>query len=96
MLYISPNLYFYREKTEESLAATEEFVSGVQKLNSNLVKPTITPRFALSCTKELLKALGDLAKSHNLHVQVKKKVRDVKVVLINIQKIFLKFFLEPY
>lgn len=67
------NLHIHREKTEESLAATEEFVDGIQKLNSNLVKPTITPRFALSCTKELMKSLGDLAKTHNLHIQVNKR-----------------------
>lgn len=44
----------------------------MEKLNSNLVKPTITPRFAISCTKELMKGLGDLAKQHNLHIQVSK------------------------
>ncbi|TMW48917.1 hypothetical protein DOY81_006012 [Sarcophaga bullata] len=73
---------FYVEKTEESLAATEEFVSGIQKLNSNLVKPTITPRFALSCTKELMKSLGDLAKTHNLHIQshISESVAEIEFV----------------
>lgn len=34
------------------------------------VQPIITPRFGPSCTEDLLNALGDLAQSHDLHVQV--------------------------
>lgn len=34
------------------------------------VKPIITPRFALTCSKELMKGLGDLAKKYDVHVQV--------------------------
>ncbi|XP_065372243.1 guanine deaminase [Calliphora vicina] len=60
---------FYVEETIDSLDATKEFVNDMDKLNSNLVKPTITPRFAISCTMELMKSLGDLAKTHNLHIQ---------------------------
>ncbi|KNC21404.1 hypothetical protein FF38_12603 [Lucilia cuprina] len=60
---------FYVEKTEESLNGTQEFIKDIEKLNTNLVKPTITPRFAISCTKELMKSLGDLAKQHNVHIQ---------------------------
>lgn len=52
------------------MAATKEFVDDMKKLGTDLVKPTITPRFALSCTKELMKGLGDVAKTHNLHIQV--------------------------
>uniref|UniRef100_A0A1I8P6J2 Amidohydrolase-related domain-containing protein n=1 Tax=Stomoxys calcitrans TaxID=35570 RepID=A0A1I8P6J2_STOCA len=61
---------FYVENTQESVCATKAFVDDMKKLGSDLVKPTITPRFALSCTKELLKALGDIAKENNLHIQV--------------------------
>lgn len=60
---------FYVEKTEDSLAATKEFVEDMQKLGSELVKPTITPRFALSCTEELMNGLGDIARTHDLHIQ---------------------------
>ncbi|XP_075146742.1 guanine deaminase [Haematobia irritans] len=60
---------FYVEKTEESINATKEFVNDMKNLGSELVKPIITPRFALSCTKELLKGLGDIAKENNLHIQ---------------------------
>lgn len=54
------------------MTATKEFVNDMKNLNTDLVKATITPRFALSCTKELLRSLGDIAKEHNLHIQVYK------------------------
>ncbi|XP_061402132.1 guanine deaminase [Musca vetustissima] len=60
---------FYVEKTKDSLCATKEFVDEMSKLSTDLVKPIITPRFALSCTKELLSGLGAIAKEHNLHIQ---------------------------
>ncbi|XP_017085514.1 guanine deaminase [Drosophila eugracilis] len=60
---------FYVETLEESVTATLAFVEEIRKLGSSLVLPTITPRFALSCSKELLKNLGDIAKRFDLHVQ---------------------------
>jgi len=60
---------YYVEKTEESLAATTEFVKTILDRKNPLVLPTITPRFALTCSEELLKGLGDLAKEHDVHIQ---------------------------
>lgn len=54
-----------------SVASTEEFVKEIQELDTDLVKPTITPRFALSCTKELMNKLGEIAHKNDLHIQVK-------------------------
>lgn len=34
------------------------------------VKPIVTPRFSLSCSDTLLGKLGNMAKTHNLHIQV--------------------------
>ncbi|KAG9331498.1 hypothetical protein JZ751_018901 [Albula glossodonta] len=34
-----------------------------------LVKPVVTPRFALSCTTKLLDHLGEIAKNNDLHIQ---------------------------
>ena len=64
------------------MKGTERFVSELQKLNSSLVMPTITPRFALSCTKELLRELGDIAKKHDLHVQshISENLQEIQVV----------------
>lgn len=60
---------YYIETTTDSLRDTEEFVQNVLKLNSSLVKPIITPRFALSCTPELMEGLAELARKYDLHIQ---------------------------
>ncbi|KAK7484269.1 hypothetical protein BaRGS_00024518 [Batillaria attramentaria] len=50
---------YYRETTEQSVADT-----------SPLVTPVITPRFAVSCTQELMTSLGQLAKERNVPIQL--------------------------
>ncbi|XP_054731180.1 guanine deaminase [Anastrepha obliqua] len=60
---------FYVETTEASVADTEEFIAAIRKLNNDRIKPTITPRFALSCTNELMVKLGDIAQKNDLHIQ---------------------------
>jgi len=72
----------HSETTEEAVKGTEIFVAEVQKLKSPLVMPTITPRFALSCSKELLKQLGDIAKKYDLHVQshISENLQEIQVV----------------
>lgn len=44
--------------------------------------PTVTPRFALSCTKELLQKLGNIAKQYDLHVQshISENLTEIEVV----------------
>jgi len=39
-------------------------------LQNNLVKPIITPQFALSCDMPLMTRLGELASCCNVHMQV--------------------------
>lgn len=36
----------------------------------SLVQPVITPRFAITCSMELMKKLGDLAKQYDINIQV--------------------------
>jgi guanine deaminase len=75
---------YYREKSvKESLIATHELFKHIDDLNSPLVKPILTPRFALSCTPDLLCKLGHITK-HNTHLAIqthisenKKEVQDV-------------------
>lgn len=50
-----------------SARATEEFLHAFP--SSSLVQPILTPRFALSCSRELLTSLGELAKSSDLRIQ---------------------------
>nr|XP_012135079.1 PREDICTED: guanine deaminase isoform X2 [Megachile rotundata] len=59
----------YYENTEDSIKNINKFIEEINKLNSPLVKPIITPRFALSCDMTLMKQLGKLTKEKNLHVQ---------------------------
>ena len=58
---------YYVDETEESLRKTEEFImnhSGDEK-----VKMILTPRFAPTCSKKLMKSLGELAEKYGLGVQ---------------------------
>ncbi|XP_017104668.2 guanine deaminase [Drosophila bipectinata] len=73
---------FYVETLEESVTNTKEFVAAMKDIGSPLVLPTITPRFALSCTKELLKQLGDIAKENDLHIQshISENLAEIEVV----------------
>lgn len=60
---------FYVETTEASLKDNAEFIERVLKLNSPLVRPIITPRYAISCNAELMNGLARLAAEHDLHIQ---------------------------
>ncbi|KAK6533441.1 hypothetical protein TWF694_002382 [Orbilia ellipsospora] len=64
---------YYVETTEGSLKDTEEFVKWCfEKWGSGkdaVVRPVITPRFIPTCSKELLKGLGDISKKYNCFVQ---------------------------
>lgn len=55
---------FLCEDTQTSLLETEKFVK--EHLYSKTVKPILTPRFAPTCTEELLAGLGKIA--HKYHV----------------------------
>lgn len=58
---------FILESTQESLEGTRYLIEKYN--NENLVKPILTPRFAPTSSKELLKGLGELAMAHKLPVQ---------------------------
>ena len=53
----------------EQLIAEFPQTSNLNSQTSNLVRPIITPRFVPSCTPELVKACGELAKKYQLPVQ---------------------------
>lgn len=59
---------YLTEKTEESIADTEELILKYMN-KSNLVKPIISPRFVPTCSAELMKGLGELAKKYDVPVQ---------------------------
>lgn len=79
---------YYIETTEDSLRDTESFINGVINLKSALVKPIVTPRFALSCTSELMAGLSALASKYDLHIQshISENCDEVKAVKSIFQK----------
>lgn len=58
---------FITETTEKSLEGTKYLINKFK--DEPLVKPIITPRFAPSCSTELLRGLGKLALEYQLPVQ---------------------------
>jgi len=59
----------YCEDTEESLRSTNTFIEAIRKIESQLIKPIITPRFVPSCSRDLMMELGKMAKNYDLNVQ---------------------------
>ncbi|XP_063051556.1 guanine deaminase isoform X2 [Engraulis encrasicolus] len=59
----------YKETTEESSEETRRFIQELLKKKYPLVRPIVTPRFALSCSSALLHDLGDIARNNDLHIQ---------------------------
>lgn len=67
----------YIESLDNSVKSTEEFIRYVLNLEkdegrengSRLVYPIITPRFAITCTSQLMDSLGLLAKKYNMPIQ---------------------------
>lgn len=55
------------ETTEESLTETEQFLE--QYAGYRCARPILTPRFAPTCTMELLKGLGKLAQKYEVGMQ---------------------------
>ena len=57
----------YIESLEEAMEGTNKMIQELDKMD--LVEPIVTPRFAVSCTGNLMKQLGSLAKSTNTRIQ---------------------------
>lgn len=57
----------YIESLEEAVEATKKMIHELGTMH--LVKPIVTPRFAVSCTGNLMKQLGRLAQSTTTRIQ---------------------------
>lgn len=72
---ISPRPTYTENNAREALASATSFISSMEDTFNHippylrLVHPVLTPRFVPSCSDELLKGLGTLAKEHNVRVQ---------------------------
>lgn len=78
----------YRETPSESVKETERFVAELVKRKYPLVKPIVTPRFAISCTSGLLKQLGSFANANNLHIQ--SHISESRAEIAAVKKMFPK------
>ncbi len=55
------------ETTKKSISSTREFIETVGDFKN--IKPIVTPRFILSCTDELLRAITDMLKEYKVPLQ---------------------------
>jgi guanine deaminase len=79
---------YYRDASaEDSLLATKETIAHINSIDptGELINPILTPRFAPSCTRPSLEALGALAVSHSppLHIQTHISENTNEVTLVN-------------
>ncbi|XP_040012211.1 guanine deaminase [Xiphias gladius] len=72
----------YKENLQESQEETCRFIAELLNKKYPLVKPVVTPRFALSCSGAMLGQLGALAKNNRLHIQshISENEEEVKLV----------------
>ena len=59
---------YYIKETQDEIRETKNFIEYVKDLDSPLIKPIIIPRFAITCTFELMKELGKLSSHYNVPV----------------------------
>jgi len=79
------------ESIESSLDDTGKFIEFCREKNENnnamsmMITPVITPRFAISCSMELMKGLAQLARDHDCFIQShlsenKKEIEFIKLI----------------
>ncbi|KAG2388603.1 hypothetical protein C9374_000042 [Naegleria lovaniensis] len=73
---------YYCEETSKGIKDARKFVVDMMSKNFKLAKPILTPRFAVSCTEELMKGLADIAEEFDLPIQshISENVNEVKLV----------------
>lgn len=61
-------IFYCESSSETSLQETRKFIEHLKVSNSSVV-PVITPRFAPTCTSQLMTGLGKIAKEQDLPIQ---------------------------
>lgn len=61
--YVEPSAADSVLRTQELIAYIRSLQSPTGRVSTALVQPVLTPRFAISCTPELLQSLGELVAS---------------------------------
>jgi guanine deaminase len=83
LLIISDVFFAFSEKTEDSIRDNIELIKYINGLESDLLTPIITPRFAISCSMDFMKKLGELAKTYDLPIQshISENIDEIKFTL---------------
>ncbi|XP_026735338.1 guanine deaminase-like [Trichoplusia ni] len=73
----------YYNNTKQELADVETFVKSVISYQNELVEPVVTPRFAVSCDKELMDGLSEIANKYNSKIQshISENLSEIEYVL---------------
>ncbi|CAH2095405.1 unnamed protein product [Euphydryas editha] len=73
----------YYNDTNVELNQVKTFVNKVLEYKNKLVEPVITPRFALSCDKELMKQLSTIARENSCLIQshISENKKEIEFVL---------------
>lgn len=74
---------FFSEKLDESIRDNIELIEYVLGLKSDLLTPIITPRFAITCSMDMMKKLADLAEKYKLPIQshISENLDEIKFTL---------------
>lgn len=73
----------FSETTDASIRDNIALIDYVRELDSDLLTPIITPRFAISCSMDFMKKLAELAKEHDLPIQshISENLDEIKFAL---------------
>lgn len=76
--------YYKDESPDQAIEDTKKTIEYVKSIDSKyeLVSPIITPRFAVSCTSELMSRLGKLAKEEKLPIQTHINENETEIELV--------------
>ncbi|CAD7085245.1 unnamed protein product [Hermetia illucens] len=85
---------YYVESSDEAVSEARDFVKRILELKSEIVKPIVTPRFALSCTESLMGSLAKIAKENNVNIQshISENLSEVQVA----EEMFGKLYAQVY
>ncbi|KAH3685065.1 hypothetical protein WICPIJ_003942 [Wickerhamomyces pijperi] len=70
---------YHVETLQQSQFATMEVLEHIKSLDSDLIKPVLTPRFAPACSGELMTWLGEVQKSEDVHLQTHLSENDKEI-----------------
>ena len=72
----------YCESLESAIQGSKDLIEHIRQLNTPLIGPVLTPRFAPTCSRECMKALGTIASQGHLNIQthLAENKREVEMV----------------